>query len=259
MIKFTLTILLVAFAAYSCLTIALYTLQRTMLYYPTLPVQSREAEEIWLTHNGLRLKVWHVLGSKNRALIYFGGNAEDVALNIPGFKRIFPDHSIFLHNYRGFGGSEGKATEEGLFADALALYDYIQKTQTDITVMGRSLGTGVAVYLASTRPVGKLLLVTPFDSMTNVAAGLYPYFPVRLLLRDRYDSVSRTDTLTMPILVLIAENDEVIPRRNSDNLIAVLRPENTRVEVIPKSGHNTISNSIHYEKVLTEFMVHPRD
>ncbi len=258
MIKITLTTLLISIAAYVGLGIVLYTLQRAMLYYPTLPRQSNEAEEIWLTNDGLRLKIWHITGNKKgKALIYFGGNAEDVVLNIQVFKRIFPDYSIFLHNYRGFGGSEGKPTEQGLFADALAVYDHVRKAYTDITVMGRSLGTGVAVHLASTRPVNKLLLVTPFDSMTNVASSVYPYFPVSMLLRDRYDSISRTSTLTMPILIVIAENDEVIPRRNSEHLVAALQPENTRVEIIPNSGHNTIGSSARYEKVLAEFMVHP--
>jgi pimeloyl-ACP methyl ester carboxylesterase len=257
MIKLTLATVLIALTAYLGLGLVLYTLQRAMLYYPTLPVHSQEAEEIWITNQGLRLKGWHIMGSNNKTIVYFGGNAEDVALNIPSFKHMFPGYSIYLHNYRGYGGSQGKPTEEGLFSDALAIYDHLKNTSSNITVMGRSLGTGVAVYLASKRTVSNLILVTPFDSMTSVASGLYPFFPVAMLLRDRYDSLSRADQLTMPILIVTAENDEVIPRRNTDNLVSALQQKNTTIQVIPGTGHNTIGTSHLYEKVLVDFLSHP--
>lgn len=253
MLKLTITTLLLALTVYLALCGLLYTMQRALLYFPTPAVSTPEAEVIWLKNANQTLKIWHIPGSSDKALIYFGGNAEDVALNIPQFKRLFPDHAVYLHNYRGYGGSTGTPTEEGLFADACALYDFVSQNHAHISVMGRSLGTGVAIYLATQRDVSRLVLVTPFDSMTNVASNLYPFFPAALLLRDKYNSLDRITGLNTRILILIAEHDEVIPRKHTDNLVAALSPELTRVKVIASTGHNTISDVPSYEKALSDF------
>jgi hypothetical protein len=253
MLKFSLTAVLLFLAAYLAVCVALFILQRSMLYYPTPPVSTSEAEVIWLKNEEQNLKVWHVRRAGGRALLYFGGNAEDVALNIAGFKQLFPEHSIYLLNYRGYGGSSGSPTETGLLADSRALYDLAAQRHTDIDVIGRSLGTGVAVYLAANRPVRRLALVTPYDSMTSLASAFYPYLPVSWLLLDRYDSLGRAESLSGQTLIVVAEHDEVIPRKRTDALIAALRPENTRVQVISAAGHNTIGNSPSYEQALTDF------
>ncbi len=225
-----------------------------MLYYPTPSVNSSEAQVIMLSHQDQSLKVWHIPGSSDRAFIYFGGNAEDVALNIPQFKRLFPQYSIYLHNYRGYGGSTGKASETALFSDAGALYDYVKTKHREISVIGRSLGTGVAVYLASIKEVSRLVLVTPFDSMVNLARNYYFLVPVSLLLKDKFDSLRRAGRLVTPTLVLIAEYDEVIPRKRADSLVSALKQEMTGVEVIKGAGHNTIGSSPQYEKALSVFL-----
>lgn len=254
MVKFTLTSLLLLAGSYLGACTLLYTLQRAMLYYPTPPTTVGGVEVIRLDSGGQSLKVWHVPRSEERAILYFGGNAEDVAENIPQFQRLFPGYALYFPNYRGYGGSSGSPSEEGLFADALALYDLAARQHRDIAVIGRSLGTGVAVYLAANRPVSRLVLVTPFDSMTNVAASIYPFFPVKLLLRDRYDSLARAAGLTAETLVLVAEADEVIPRERTEALIAALKPEKTRVVVVPATGHNTIGYAPAYEKALSGFL-----
>jgi hypothetical protein len=225
-----------------------------MLYYPTFAVNYAGAESFWLPNEGQRLKVWHISGNSNSALIYFGGNAEDVSINIPQFKALFSDYSIYLHNYRGYGGSTGAPTENGLVSDARALFDYLQEKHTHITVMGRSLGTGVAIALASERPVHRLVLVTPYDSMTHLASTYYPFFPVSLLLKDTYDSLSRSAGIDIPTLMLIAEHDEVIPRRISESLSSALNSEHTTVVVINGASHNTIESFPSYERAITAFL-----
>lgn len=252
MLKFSLTALLLFLTAYLAVCAALFILQRSMLYYPTPPVSTSEAEVIWLKNGDQKLKVWHVRRAGSRVLLYFGGNAEDVALNIPEFKQFFPEHSLYLLNYRGYGGSSGSPTETGLFADSRALYDLAAQGHAEIDVIGRSLGTGVAVYLAANRPVRRLALVTPYDSMTGVASAHYPFLPVSWLLLDKYDSLGRAESLLVQTLIVVAENDEVIPRKRTEALIAALRPENTRVEIIA-AGHNTIGNSPAYGQALTGF------
>ena len=245
-----------AAVSYLAMCVFLYSRQRSMIYYPTYPTNSGEAEVIWLSHQGQSLKVWHIPGSSDRALIYFGGNAEDVAMNIPQFKRLFPEYSIYLHNYRGYGGSTGSTSEAALFSDAAALYDHIRTKHREIVLVGRSLGSGVAVFLASEEKVSRLVLVTPFDSMVNLARGYYWLVPVSLLLKDKFDSLSRVARLATPTLVLIAEHDEVIPRKRADALVSALKPEMTRVEVIEGAGHNTIGSYPQYEKALTTFLDH---
>jgi pimeloyl-ACP methyl ester carboxylesterase len=195
---------------------------------------------------GESLKIWTILRPGSRALLYFGGNAEDVGDDIDAFSAAFPDHSLYLVNYRGFGGSSGRPTEAGLFADALALYDRVRTQQSEISVIGRSLGSGVAVYLASQRPVDRLALVTPYDNLVNVGRAHFPLLPVGMLLRDRYDSAGRSPAVNAPVLVVIAENDEVIPRARSEALVRAFRPDQVRVELIRGVDHNSLDVSPQY-------------
>jgi uncharacterized protein len=249
------SVILIAGLGYGIVCLLLFLRQRDMLYYPT-PIRSSSlvsAQLLRLHSEGETVRVWRV-GGGDRALIYFGGNAEDVAVSSGSLARLFPDWSIYLLHYRGYGGSTGTPTEQGLYADALALYELVWQEHTFIAVMGRSLGSGVAVYLAAQRPVDRLVLVTPFDTMAHLASTYYPWVPVRLLLRDRFDSLSRAPSLSMPTLVLIAGQDEVIPASVSDPLVAALNQETTGVEVIDGAGHNSIDSSPQYENALTSFL-----
>ncbi len=250
------SVLLIAALGYTIVCLLLFLQQRDMLYYrtPARSPASVDAQLLRLHNEAETVVVWRVGDIGERALIYFGGNAEDVALNCTSFARLFPDWTVYLINYRGYGGSTGTPSERGLFADALALYDSVREDHAVFAAMGRSLGSGVAVYLAAQRKVDRLVLVTPFDSMTHLAAAHYPWVPVRLLLRDRYDSGSRADSLTMPTLVLIAGQDEVVPDSVSASLVAALPEETTRVEIIDGAGHNTIGLSPHYESALARFL-----
>lgn len=254
MLKLTLTILLLSSAGYAAVCSLMYALQRSLLYFPTPEVETSEASAFRLNNEGLSLKVWTASEKSDKALIYFGGNNEDVSGNIAKYRKLFPNHTVYLHNYRGYGGSEGKPTEEGLFADALALYDHLAEKHDSIDVIGRSLGTGVAVYLASQRDVENMVLVTPYDSITSVAADQYPYLPVRRLLKDRFDSLARAGMLTANTLLLIAENDELIPVELSHKLAAALNPEQTRVVTIPDADHNSICQSPRYDRELNDFL-----
>ena len=120
--------------------------------------------------------------------------------------------------------------------------------------MGRSLGTGVAVYLASKKKVSRLILVTPFDSMTRLASSYYPFVPVSLLLKDRFESISRAADIDIPTLLIIAEHDEVIPRRNSDRLVSALNPDLTSVQVVRGTNHNSIETNPMYHNSIKSFI-----
>ena len=211
--------------SYMLMCFLLFIFQRQIIYLPTSEVNVQGVEHTLLDTSDARIKVWVVNPGKERALIYFGGNAENVAYNIDNFRTLFADHTVFLVNYRGYGGSSGSPHEEGLYNDALEVYDHFSKLHTGLSVMGRSIGAAVATYLASERDIDKLILVTPFDSAVNVGKKIYRIFPMDLLLKERLDSVGRADKITTDTLIIVAANDRIIPYDNTQNLIESFNKE----------------------------------
>ena len=163
--------------------------------------------------DGAQLAGWLVRHSASASplLIYFGGNAEEVSWIV---SQRFAGWSVLAINYRGYGDSEGEPGEAVLFRDALDIYDYaVSRNDVDrsrIAIMGRSLGSGVAVHLAAHRPVAGVLLAAPFDSLEKVAARIYPFLPVRWMLRHRFDSSALAPALKVPALFIVAERDSII-------------------------------------------------
>lgn len=244
-------------AMYLALCAWMFVTQRGKIYYPTPEVHLPETEALWIDSHGERIKVWAVRRTGSRALLYFGGNADDAASHVDLFAAAAPEYSLYLVNYRGYGGSSGRPSESGLAADALAVYDHVRRTHAEITVVGRSLGSGVAVHLASERPVSRLVLVTPFDSLVNLAKTYFGWLPVGWLLLDRYESTSRTAAVNAPVLVVIAGEDEVIPRTRSQALAASFRPDQVRVAVVHGVGHNTLDLSPEYLAAVRAFLTTP--
>jgi len=188
------------------------------------------------------------------ALIYFGGNAEDVSMNLPNFVERFPNHALYLMHYRGYGGSEGEPSEAAIMEDAFALFDVVAKRHSRIAAAGRSLGTGVAVHLAAERPVSRLVLITPYDSMTYVAESALPYVPVKWLIKDKYESWQYAPAISVPTLILMAENDEVIPAESTQRLYRLFKEGVATLLVIPETRHNSIAYSNIYWHALTAFL-----
>ncbi|MCU1235149.1 MAG: hypothetical protein JWP63_3116 [Candidatus Solibacter sp.] len=228
----------------------LFFFQRSLIYFPQPGSADSDPTTITLRAGTARIKVCTRPKEGRRALIYFGGNAEDVSLNMPGFSTAFPDSAIYLLHYRGYGGSSGRPTEEALFADALMLFDEVHATHPDIVVVGRSLGSGVAVYVASHRAAVKLILVTPFDSLEELAAGQFPYVPVRWLLCDKFESWKFAPRVTASTLIIAAEHDEVVPRASTELLHSRFQRGVASYAVLPGTGHNTISSSPEYMPLL---------
>ncbi len=249
-----LTFLVIAAVAYLALVAFVYVTQRGQIYFPTPESQHPHAQALWINREGERIKVWVVARPGSRALLYFGGNAEDVTGNIDLFAEAFPDRSLYLVNYRGYGGSGGRPTEAGLRADALAVFDHVRRGRAEIAVMGRSLGSGVAVQLASERPVERLVLVTAYDSLVNVAREYFRWLPVGLLLQDRYESETRANEVEAPVLIVIAGEDEIISRARSDALAAAFTTGQVQVEVVPGVGHNTLDGSPAYLEAVRRFL-----
>ena len=237
---------------YVGLGLLLFFGQRSILYYPTSVIEHGFEEEIFTTEVDLRVIV--VNPGSDQAVLYFGGNADSMALNAPELSFALPDVSIYLVNYRGYGGSGGVPTEAGLYSDALFLFDELSRRHELTHVVGRSLGSGVATYVAAERVVGKLVLVTPFDSVVAVAGGHYPIYPASLMVRDRYDSINRASRIESETLLLIAEDDRVIPRVHSIQLAEALSHVSPYVEVLDAVDHNTISGHRRYFPLIRDFL-----
>ena len=222
--------------------------------YPGAPIE----EVRLLTKDGIRLHGWlaHASAAKTAApvLIYFGGNAEEVSWLASTAGR-YAGWSLLLVNYRGYGGSEGKPGEAQMFSDALQIYDYAAGRAQGgrIALMGRSLGSGVAVYLASRRAVSGVILVSPYDSVESVAKGIYPWLPISLMLKHRFDSLSLAPGIKAPLLCLVASNDRVIPRPHSERLYAAWGGARLWREIGP-AEHDSIAGEDGYWRAIADFL-----
>jgi pimeloyl-ACP methyl ester carboxylesterase len=229
--------------------------QRELLYYPESTHADAQTTDFSITHDGVVLRGWVIHPDMPNPILYFGGNGERVEGNRSDFADWFPSHSVYLLAYRGYGASDGKPSEAALFADAVSEFDRIQALhpKQSISVIGRSLGSGVASYLASQRPIAQLVLVTPFDSIIRVAQSAFPWLPMHWLIRDHYPSASYVTNYTHPVLIVRAGNDDVVPAEDTDRLVQAF-PLTPVVINIPGRGHNDISKAPQYAQAMKEFL-----
>ena len=246
--------------------VLIYFLQERLIFLPQPiaqdPLQANPAtaiEEVNLVApDRMRLHGWLVHATNTRApapiLIYFGGNAEEVSWLASSAGR-YAGWSLLLMNYRGYGQSEGKPGEAALFADALRIYDYAAGRAQGgrVAVMGRSLGSGVAVYLAAQRPVAGVILVSPYDSLESVAKGIYPFLPISLMLKHRFDSLARAPGIKAPLLCLVASGDRVIPRQHSERLYAAWGGPRQWREIGP-ADHDSLAGEPGYWEAIAAFL-----
>jgi len=231
----------------------LFIFQRKLIYFPTNKI-SHGFEELQLKNKNETIEVIVLNPNKDEAIIYCGGNAETVVHNAEDFLSAFPSKTFYLLNYRGYGGSSGNPTEKGIFSDVLFLFDKIHKKHKKIHAIGRSLGTGIVTYLASKRNIEKIILVSPYDSIRSIAQKRFLIYPIFLLLKDKYDSIVKIKDIKARAMILIAENDEVIPKKNSLRLINEFPSEQIIVKTILEAGHNDISYKKEYYEYLKLFL-----
>ena len=194
-------------------------------------------------------------------IIYFGGNAEEVTWwgTYAGWPA---DCNVVLVNYRGYGASSGKPSEAALYADAVALHDWVRvRADVDderIVVFGRSLGSAVATYVARERPVRAVMLTAPIDRLADVARGVYPWVPVEWLLRHRFDSIARVPELRQPVLMLATPLDRVIPIEHSERLLTAWGGTDRTFVKIPDTDHSDIASDGRYWDAIRTFMIRVR-
>ncbi len=233
---------------------SLFLLQRSLIYFPQprSPGAAGDLMSLPLTNGPSEGRVLVTVRRRPgpKALIYFGGNAENVTDQLPLLEGAFAEHALYLLHYRGYGGSGGQPSEAALFADALALYDRVQSEHQHIDVVGRSLGSSVAVHLAARRAVSRLVLVTPFDSIEALASRRFPLVPMGLLLQDKYRSWQDAPQVRASTLLIAVQRDEIIPRASTEALLARFRPGVASLVVLPVNGHNAVDDSPLYRTLL---------
>jgi fermentation-respiration switch protein FrsA (DUF1100 family) len=223
-------------------------LESAFIYFPSRALEiapadlGLAAEELHpVAADGTRLHGWWVRGKGERALLFFHGNAGNISHRLERAGRIVAAHGldVVLVDYRGYGRSEGKPSEAGLYADGLAVYDAARERgfpPERIVVLGESLGAAVAVEVARQRPCGALILEMPFRSIAEMARRHYPIIP-RALIATRFDNEAKIGSLTVPTLFVLGDEDAVVP---PDHVEALYRkhPGPKELYVIRGAGHD---------------------
>lgn len=244
-----LKILLITIAAlYAIAVAAMYLAQRRFIYFPepvrTLPAAAglpEVAERTLETPDGEKLIAWYGKAKPGQpTLLYFHGNGGALEFRSASFRR-YLDHGLgmFMLSYRGYSGSTGSPSEKANVADAKLAYEALQKEGVppqDVIIYGESLGSGVAVQVATEKAASGVILDSPFTSIAELAAGLYPWLPVNLLLKDRYDSIGHIRDVHMPVLIVHGEADDVVPVEMGRRLFAAAN-EPKAIITIPGLGH----------------------
>ncbi len=188
---------------------------------PKVLKECKKCKEIKLKVGGAVLDGVFKDENSSKIIIYFGGNADD-ATDFIKYCDDLRDFDIVAFNYRGNVLSSGKPTEKAIFKDSLKIYDTFAKGK-EVYLIGRSLGSGVAVYLASKRNIKRLLLITPYDSIENVAKEKYPYFPISLLIKYKFNSLKYLKDVDTPTTVFMVKGDQTVPNKRTKNLIKHLK------------------------------------
>lgn len=246
------TVILLA-AVYLAGLLVLFVRQREMLF--PIPSVGRtapdaagfpEAEEhVLTTSDGEKVIVWHVPARPGRPVIlYFPGNGDFLAGRVSRFKAMTADGTgLVVLSYRGYAGSSGAPSEQGLLRDAAAAYAFTTARYgaERMVAWGFSLGTGVAVALASEHPIGRLILEAPYTSTVDIAALAFRFVPVRLLMRDQFPSSERIARVTVPLLVMHGTNDLVISIVFGERLFALAHEPKQFVRMMD-GGHDNLDS-----------------
>jgi uncharacterized protein len=244
------SVLIFVATGYVALVALMYVVQRGLMYFPeTFRVAPAEAgfpeaqESVLKTADGESIIVWHVPPrDAGPVVVYFHGNGGSLRYRIDRFRGLTAGgDGLIALSYRGYGGSTGRPTEAGLIEDAKATYGFATSLYPadKLILWGESLGSGVAIALAAEQPVGRLILEAPFASAVDIAAGAYPFMPVRWLMKDQFRSDLRIANIRAPVLVLHGDRDAVVPIASGERLFALIKSPK-RFMRIPGGGHENL-------------------
>ncbi|HEX8668677.1 MAG TPA: alpha/beta hydrolase [Allosphingosinicella sp.] len=242
-------LLVVLGGLYLAILLALFLLQGRMLFPAGMAggagaVPAGAQRLTVQTPDGHRLQGIHMPAaapSSAPLILGFGGNAWNAEAAAAYLHDLYPQAEIVAFHYRGYAPSTGTPGAAALLEDSLLVHDTVVRELKPrrVVTVGLSIGTGVAAHVAAHRPVAGAILVTPFDSLWRVAAGHYPWIPVRLLFRHRMEPAEALRHSAVPIAIVAAANDMLIPRRRTDALRHAV-PNLVFDRTIPGAGHNDI-------------------
>ena len=266
-----LSVLFLGGGLYVLLCLYLFLMQGSLLFYPNLPSREITATpaEIGLefetvtitTSDHVRIQGWFVPAREAKGvLLFFHGNAGNISHRLDSlaiFHRL--GLSTLIIDYRGYGESEGRISEQGTYLDAQASWRYLTETKgidpKEIVIFGRSLGGAVAAELAArTRPAG-LIMESVFSSVPDMAAGIYPLFPVRLLARYEYDVKNAVRRITCPVLVIHSPDDEIIPFANGLKVYQAAGEPKTFLEIRGSHNEGFLESGAVYLQGLERFLL----
>lgn len=235
-------------------TAAIAASQRRLVFNPTIkrevPSPRSSGHRTRLVtlraNDGTKLSGWlmkpAVVGP-HPAVVYFGGRSEEVSWVARDAGKLFPGMTVLAVNYRGYGDSQGDPAENHMVEDGCMLFDWLAaRSHVDparVAVVGRSLGSGVAVQVAMQRPVHSVVLITPYDSILAIAQRRFRAVPVSFVLRHRFESIKYAAELKAPTYVVRAASDDVVPHSHTDLLVSKLGKLQLD-EIIPDSDHLNI-------------------
>ncbi|MGJ9417878.1 alpha/beta hydrolase [Massilia sp. CMS3.1] len=236
------------------LTAAVAANQRRLVFNPTITPEvnsprssaHRTRPIVLRARDGTRLCGWlmtpRTLGPRP-AVLYFGGRSEEVSWVVRDAGTLFPNMTVLALNYRGYGNSHGIPDETLLVEDGCTLFDWLaalgQVDARRIAVIGRSLGSGVAVQVAKERAAHSVILITPYDSILAIAKKKFRAMPIEYMLRHRFESIKHAPALKVPTYVLRAEVDDIVPHSHTDQLCNKLA-NLILDDVVPGSDHMNI-------------------
>jgi hypothetical protein len=232
---------------------AMYLAQRSFIYpvptttrtTPKAAGLARAEEHVLTTADGERVIVWHIAPQPDhRVVIYFPGNGDTLAGSAGRFEEMTADGTgLVALSYRGYAGSSGRPSEQGLLRDAAASYAFTEALYEPgrIVLWGFSLGTGIAVALAAERPVCGLILEAPYTSIADIAAAAFPYLPARYLVKDSFHSDTRIAAVTAPLLIMHGGRDGTIPIVFGERLFALAHEPKQFVR-FDEGGHDNLGS-----------------
>lgn len=239
--------------------------EASMIYYPMREIEATphqaglKFEDVWLTtSDGVKIHGWYLpgTGTAATAILFLHGNAGNISHRLEKLA-IFHNLGVstLIIDYRGYGRSEPRQPDErGTYRDAQAAYDWLVKRHSRIVLYGESLGSAVAVDLAVKVPVGGIVLEEPFTSVADVGQKMFPFLPVRLIAKTKYDSLSKMPKLRAPLLILHSRDDEMFPMSYAQRLLAAAPEPKRLIEL--RGSHNDafLVSAPVYRQALAEFL-----
>ena len=246
-----------------------------MVYFPDRELSSTPSEvgldyeDVYLTtSDGVRIHAWHIPGRSDTTLLWLHGNAGNISNRVDNIAVLHrrTGLGVLIVDYRGYGLSEGRPSESGLYSDAEAAFEYLVTDlrldpREDIVLFGRSLGAGVAAELAARHAVRCVILESGFTSVRAMAKAVYPSWMVSLttpLLDARFDTLSKMDRITSPLMIVHGDRDEIVPLGMAEEIYSAA-PGPKRLHVVRGATHNDtfIVGGTDYLEALRDFIADP--